>query len=949
LCKGNGFSSFVPRICNACNTDFSTENSEDIQPRHIKTEKEFTIVKTSPTLVRFFCVQNFFILSQSAKFHSIFALVKNLLFFAFLFASTYLKAQDSLIWVSFHPSVKQNKGFDVAKPTLYQNYYPTFQVPNGQKIHSSYKILAKGKSDVVRVQLHGDTTLDWSQVTFYFGQEELIPRRIDKTTAILILSKPTVSNDVLAVYNGMLIGKLKTMVYPEKKKSVVVVPLSNKPLKEKILKEQLQQIYSQANIALAVEIAPPFQTAVFTPQTIFSSTDSLHNRYSGQMRLLRDQYFTEHPGADRNAFYLFIIPGFLEARLTGFMVPDKAIGFVPYQTSQNRLAIQLARTLAQGMGALDDDWIHASHLVTENLMDTTHGTKLTHFQITKLQRDISIYSRLDAYENVKTNNGTIAYYFWEEDENGAIILDGKSYSNGLRQPFKMNFLAYRFDVKYAIMRPFFRFGKYYISILNFLFLFGLLFLLFWQRRKIKELWERKHWRNSWRRMLFWLSLVIAFFPLKYSFGWGNDFLDIFKKVSGPIPELQDLTYREAKQKLFSIAEIRKQGEANLCSEILVRKKGTWEMKKRGQVLYFELQEKPNGEEPSLHLVATNDSLILENENFQGFARTHYLVYTRKSVDGETIGQEVFTYNREKIESLKNQVNPPRRILVFANGYRPTSTGQNFGESFKGIQSKGLEYPNSSNYIYKFDRYDYWQPWNEINLQFQNRINPSFTFYADGHHSVSTSDYKSLINFTRISQAYPLRCKNPKKHTCWRVKNDEFTRFILPTTQTEKLLKMSANHAGFAYRKKKGRIAGMNLLQELNPFPNQSENDTLFIVAHSMGYAYSLGMIEVLRGKINFGGFYILAPENAKSGYVNPDEWQQVWQYGSRFNLTNSDAPCLQDGIAPQTGAKGLSFENRVFIPENLYLRKGFFDSHFVGYYDWILKIPATEKGYMKQR
>jgi hypothetical protein len=58
---------------------------------------------------------------------------------------------------------------------------------------------------------------------------------------------------------------------------------------------------------------------------------------------------------------------------------------------------------------------------------------------------------------------------------------------------------------------------------------------------------------------------------------------------------------------------------------------------------------------------------------------------------------------------------------------------------------------------------------------------------------------------------------------------------------------------------------------------------------------------------------------------------------------------LQDGVAPQTAVKGLPKENRLFIPKKSYAQKGFFDSHFVGYYTWILEIPQGEKGAIKQR
>jgi len=62
-----------------------------------------------------------------------------------------------------------------------------------------------------------------------------------------------------------------------------------------------------------------------------------------------------------------------------------------------------------------------------------------------------------------------------------------------------------------------------------------------------------------------------------------------------------------------------------------------------------------------------------------------------------------------------------------------------------------------------------------------------------------------------------------------------------------------------------------------------------------------------------------------------------------------DAPCLQDGVAPQSAVGGLELKHRVFIPEDRYNTKGYFDSHFIGWYTWILDIPENQKGYMQQR
>jgi hypothetical protein len=80
-----------------------------------------------------------------------------------------------------------------------------------------------------------------------------------------------------------------------------------------------------------------------------------------------------------------------------------------------------------------------------------------------------------------------------------------------------------------------------------------------------------------------------------------------------------------------------------------------------------------------------------------------------------------------------------------------------------------------------------------------------------------------------------------------------------------------------------------------------------------------------------------------------DEWREIWQYGSNFNKGESDAPCLLDGVAPQVCVNGLSESNRIYIPKKFYYKKGFFDSHFIGYYRWVFDIPKGSPGHIPQR
>jgi hypothetical protein len=116
----------------------------------------------------------------------------------------------------------------------------------------------------------------------------------------------------------------------------------------------------------------------------------------------------------------------------------------------------------------------------------------------------------------------------------------------------------------------------------------------------------------------------------------------------------------------------------------------------------------------------------------------------------------------------------------------------------------------------------------------------------------------------------------------------------------------------------------------------------------MGYAYSLGIVESLRNKCVLGEYYIFAPENAETGKIFQSEWNAVYQYGSIPKGARKQASCLQDGVAPQTKANGLSAQNRLTFPASHYKKMGFTGSHFIGFYDWVFEIPQGEKGAIVQ-
>lgn len=855
---------------------------------------------------------------------------------------------DQAVVFKAHPN--QKYGFDAVEHIEWIKKYPLLITKNQNQIYVAYKSILKGHSDNVLIVSRDLRKYKLDDFRIFIDDQDLSFTYYNDST--LQIELPAKHKDYLvkAYVNNQILAKLYVQVEKQIREKITIVPLTSFSLKSKEIKNQLDAIYRQANIQFDVHISPTFKSKVFEASTILSNPDSTHNQYSGQMRLLRNLYFEQYPKMDKNTYLIFVINGFEDPLLNGYMVKNKSIAFIKNVGKNDLFSLQLAKTLAFGVGGLDDVWKNGPPKgSTLNLMDTVSATHLTHFQWNNLRITPNYYSIYDNEENVHTNNGTVAYYFWEEDKYGNITFKNQKLLSSIKRPYKHNFLSYRFKVKYFVLRPFYKIGDYYISILDVIFSLLTLLILRYIRKKIKQFWKKKEWKYGFIRHFLFLSLVgFAIFQIYENYWITNRILYYFKQVSGPVLELDNLDYKKAKRELLFNNKLLHQEVPAVCSEILIRKNKKWSIKKRSKVLYIEVKKDEHGKWKKAKFVSSSNFLHLTTLHFNKRAEGHYIVINYVASDRTLEKQAVFDYTGLDITSKFKNENQAKRILVFVNGYRPTSIGQTFEENFSDIQNKGLEFPNSKNFIYDFDRFDYWQPWNKINLLLQKRINPNETYYADGHFSVSTSNYRSLINFTSTSTSYPKRCSNPKKHHCHKIQNATLTQFILDNSKTINLLKMRPNKNGFYYRKHKGKIAGKNLIQIINEIPGYSKNDTLYIVAHSMGFAYSQGMLEELRGKINFGAYYIIAPENGKTGKINPSEWKEVWQYGSNFNSKDGDEPCLQDGIAPQYNIPGLPFKNCIYIPKNLYHLKGFFDSHYIGNYTWILKIEENQPGYIRK-
>ena len=706
--------------------------------------------------------------------------------------------------------------------------------------------------------------------------------------------------------------------------------VSNAPFRVKIIlnKQQksndfrgIQSTFKKAGITLNLEFETRKNRTDDKRTWTFPPLKS--HQFNRQQKEWRDLDFPKGFPDDLHLLYIYCVPG---DTLDFFAIPHKSVGFIGVKNGC--ISEQtLEKLLFTQFGVTETD---------QALLHTIDGQNSV--VLSKLQQNKIPFRFTDDYENIPTSNGRVAFYFWHENPDGTFRVNPENPMEQFTHPFKQNHFYVYLDVTNPFFKPRFQFLGYRICLIHLITVCLSLLIQFLIFRKINRrmLESRFFKRMSWRlgKLTIWSAVIgsniLVFYATEFYYtNYHMKFHEISsfhgKSQSNLQHQLDDPNEFQSIESYLSKSQVFRQIDAS------------WYAQREDRVLYFDIDS--NNQARFLH---SRNVLELKTMDYRKSAQSHYVVFRYLGKNQEVFKEKV--YNHMGVELTKKMMlpDPPKRILVFVNGYRPVSTNQSMSDFLNTFQEKGVEFPNSKNQLYAMDRFDYWEPWGQINQLFQLRLQADEIWYADGHHSVTTSNHRSVVNFAGSAAVYPKVCRT-KKHHCYQT--------TLPTEKkisTTSLLATNPNYDGFNLRFKQGKIAGYNLLQVLNEAPNFSKNDTIYLVSHSMGHAYALGMATVLKGHIQFGHYFAIAPENPKGKKMDISAWKQVWQFGTMRVGPYKQAPCQQDGVAPQTLMKGLSSNQRITFPLSIGNQLGFFNSHFIGNYKWIFDIPKGQAGHVPQ-
>jgi hypothetical protein len=537
-------------------------------------------------------------------------------------------------------------------------------------------------------------------------------------------------------------------------------------------------------------------------------------------------------------------------------------------------------------------------------------------------------------------NGRVSHVYFEQNQNGQIIKNSFAEPHGLKLIETSNHSHFFIDANNPLFHIYGHIGGYNITLLHLLALGLSLLLQFLSFKKINRIIAEskffKRWSMRFLKLTLWGLLLIGNIGVLLGIDYYQTQIH-FRYHQ--IPVFKNQTIQAVQKGLHNPMWFEKQATTQLSVQLYIKTAGKWHTQRENAVLYFT----KDGQNTPLKFSHSSRYLNLrEKGKLQQLfrARTQYFVIESPDSSGR-IQQEIYLPNGQKVNLLANGKNdPPKRILLFVNGYRPVSASKDLEKVKDQILQKGLEHPDSKNLIYSSDTYDYWQNNAEMVKNFEARIEPDLILYADGHHSIQTSNHLNLLNFASKAALYPKPCIG-KKHRCYTTQVADQT-----SIRTYDLLAIKSNTQGFLTRFKAGKIAALNLLQEISSLGDYSKNDTLYVVSHSMGHAYFCGMASVLKKHLQFANYYALAPENANAKCFVQKNWRAVFQYGTILYGKRKHAPCQQDGVAPQVKMSGISKAQQIGFPTAFTTKLGYFSAHYVGYFDWIFKIKPKEPGYV---
>lgn len=681
-----------------------------------------------------------------------------------------------------------------------------------------------------------------------------------------------------AYMDGLKIGKLNVHAYELITKKVYVVPLvNNYSVTKEQLETELQKTIGEANIKVDVEIKETFSNADFTATTTFGIPDaSLLSKYTSQMRQLRDAYIDANSDLDEDALLLFVVSNLYDSLETksidGYMVRGRSMGFINSSTAS---IFTYPHEIGHGLGGLEHSWKNNGPVqgITTNLMDYTDGEDLIKEQWESLRDPGFINTLWDEEEDAESLGGYVAYYFWKMTEDGYIE------EGTIDRPFRKN-----------------------------------------------KIFKKEDGKIEQSRILVKSSLMGA--APSVAVNENEAIAKVKDELKNKAQEYSTADHYVSNCIFYNPNEGYYSSPTSSYS---------WKGLMEQNILYFNVTHVNN--EDKYKFSHSDKILKLETKGINDDVSEHLMVFRFYNSSGAIVTEIVKDYNGKIVNYDKD-----KNIALFVGGYRDVTNFDGTG----GI----IENNETTNKIYDFDVWQYWYISDKSKLHYKigEYLKTDVKLFADGHHYASTSNFATHdvaipALFSTLQYQYPYPALGASLRAGIELLNYDKHVDVGAHTCSANRFHQTKNTVGFETRRSHGEIAGEELRKKLNRMHVTGKTDVLDIICHSMGWAYSVGIIEFLKetdeykaGKFRFGKLIIIAPENPNGANKSMSYlltlFEEVKHFGSLGPNDGSIEYCKMDGVAPQSDILGLGQFRETFPAGTSKLSFG--ESHFHGYYKWIL-------------
>ena len=365
-----------------------------------------------------------------------------------------------------------------------------FYKPFAKGYVAPWKLVLVGENDIVMAKYDGLKNIDLKKVRFVSEPNSAaLPARLNETEQTWTITLKSVSAgasyDVFAIYEGVVIGKLRVVSYDKHQHQITLVPINEVKLDKIAIEQGLNTIYNPVGVQFSVDIDESMRgnydwEVESEKDGLLSTVGKSFWGYDKELKesteMLNLQKTYQQAAGTLDGAYLFVLNGAtgLEGQKGGLLgeMPRKSrFGYIFAGNSPNTEEIvhTIAHELGHGIFTLqhtfDAEYGKDTQGTTNNLLDYKDGTDIAAFQW-NVMANPAVFTAMDKAKDGEINlkegeylgftpdgrviqkrpkeyagifdNDTSYFIYKFKDKNGSFYTwTGKNYTNDKGETFEV--------------------------------------------------------------------------------------------------------------------------------------------------------------------------------------------------------------------------------------------------------------------------------------------------------------------------------------------------------------------------------------------------------------------------------------------------------------------------------------------------------------------------------